>query len=806
MRENLARAQRYSGQQGRILTWLLGSGGALLLVTALVVYGLLRYLDSQLPDTAGLGQVPLDVPLRVYSADGKLLGEFGVERRAPLAYAAIPPQLINAFLAAEDDRFFEHPGFDWQGLSRAAVRLLVTGEKTQGGSTITMQLARNLFLTREKTFARKFKEILLALRIERELSKEQILELYLNQIYLGHRAYGAAAAAQIYFGRKVEELSLSQMALLAGLPKAPSRDNPITAPERALERRNYVLRRMHDLRMIDEPQYQAALAEPLITRAEVKKELQLEADYVAEMVRAEMVDRYGELAYTSGYRVTTTVSSGRQAAANHALRRGLLAYDQRHGWRRPDVKFEGEDLTDTAALNAFLETLPRAGGLVPAVVLASRPQALTAYTRKYGAVTLEGAALAWAQPKDKPRRLAQPGDVVRLAYTGDQQAPWKLAQVPRTQAALVALDPNTGAIEALVGGFEFERNKFNRAIQAQRQPGSSFKPFLYSAALEHGYTAASMVNDAPIVFEEAGMEKAWRPTNYTGKFYGPTRLREGLAQSRNLVSVRLLMALGVDRLREHAARFALPKERMARNYSIALGTAVFTPLEMARAYAVFANGGFLVEPYLIAEIRDLAGGLIFQAKPLRACTVCGAEEQAPRAISAQNAYIMTSMMQDVINRGTATTAKRLERTDLAGKTGTTNDFIDAWFAGYNAALTTVTWVGNDQLQSLGDKETGAKAALPIWMDFMAAALHGTPPAQQAQPAGIVAMLINPRTGRPTDSETEGAVYEIFMTERSKPVTVAQDDEPEELAPPAPPRPEIAEASEEAIQNAVENLF
>ncbi len=777
----------------------------MLVVTALVVYGLLRYLDSQLPDTAGLGQVPFDVPLRVYSADGKRLGEFGVERRAPLTYAAIPPQLINAFLAAEDDRFFEHPGFDWQGLSRAAVRLLVTGEKTQGGSTITMQLARNLFLTRDKTYVRKSKEILLALRIERELSKEQILELYLNQIYLGHRAYGAAAAAQLYFGKKVEELSLSQMALLAGLPKAPSRDNPISAPERALERRNYVLRRMRELEMIDEPQYEAALAEQLVTRAEIKKELQLEADYVAEMVRAEMVERYGELAYTSGYRVTTTVTLARQEAANHALRRGLLAYDQRHGWRRPAVRFEGQELSDTAALNAFLDTLPRAGGLVPAVVLAARPQALTAYTQKYGAVTLDAEAMAWAQREDKPRRLAQPGDAVRLAYTGDQQSPWRLAQVPDAQAALVALDPSSGAIEALVGGFEFSRNKFNRAVQAQRQPGSSFKPFLYSTALEHGFSAASVVNDAPIVFEEAGMEKAWRPVNYTGKFYGPTRLREGLVQSRNLVSVRLLMALGVDRLRDHAARFALPRERMARNYSIALGTAVFTPLEMARAYAVFANGGFLVEPYLIAEIRDLSGAVIFQAKPQRACSACPAEEQAPRAISAQNAYIMSSMMQDVIQRGTATAAKRLERTDLAGKTGTTNDFIDAWFAGYNASLTAVAWVGNDQLQSLGEKETGARAALPIWMDFMAAALHGTPPSQQPQPAGIVAMLINPRTGRATDSETEGAVYEIFMTQRSAPVAVAKEEE-EEFVPPPPARPEIAEASEEEIQHAVENLF
>ncbi|MGH8529352.1 MAG: penicillin-binding protein 1A [Nevskiales bacterium] len=784
-----------------MLAWLLGSGGVVLLVSALAVYGLIRYVSSQLPDTAGLGQVPFDVPLRVYSADGKLLGEFGIERRAPLAYAAIPPQLIQAFLASEDDRFFEHPGFDWQGLSRAAVRLVVTGEKTQGGSTITMQLARNLFLTREKTFARKFKEILLALRIERELPKEQILELYLNQIYLGHRAYGAAAAARLYFGKTVEELSLAQMALLAGLPKAPSRDNPITAPERALERRNYVLRRMRELDMIDEPQYEAALAEPLTTRAEIKKELQLEADYVAEMVRAEMVSRYGELAYTSGYRVTTTVQSGRQEAANQALRRGLLAYDQRHGWRAPGNRFAGEDLTDTQALNKFLEELPRAGGLVPAVVLAAQSKALTAYTQKYGAVTLKGEALEWAQSEDKPRRLARAGDIVRLAYTGDEKLPWRLAQVPDAQSALVALDPNTGAIEALVGGFEFSRNKFNRAIQAQRQPGSSFKPFLYSAALDHGFTAASVVNDAPIVFEEAGMEKAWRPVNYTGKFYGPTRLREGLAQSRNLVSVRLLMALGVDRLRDHAAKFALPRERMARNYSIALGTAVFTPLEMARAYAVFANGGFLVEPYLIAEIRDVAGAMVFQAAPRQACVTCAAEEQAPRAISAQNAYIMTSMLQDVIDHGTATTAKRLERTDLAGKTGTTNDFIDSWFAGFNADLVTVTWVGNDQLQSLGEKETGAKAALPIWMDFMAAVLHGTPPALQPQPAGLVAKLINPRNGRVSDSETEGAVYEIFMTARAPTLAAG-----ERLSPAPTVRAETAEVNEEAIQHAVENLF
>ncbi len=798
MRRESAHSGWFPRQQGWMLAWLLGTLGATLLLSVIGVYGALRYIVSQLPDTAGLGQVPFDVPLRVYSADGKLLGEFGVERRAPLAYQDFPPQLINAFLAAEDDRFFEHPGFDWQGLSRAAVRLLVTGEKTQGGSTITMQLARNLFLTREKSYVRKSKEILLAMRIERELSKEQILELYLNQIYLGHRAYGAAAAARVYFSKPVAELSLSQTALLAGLPKAPSRDNPITAPERALERRNYVLRRMRELDMIDEAQHEAALQELLITRAEVKKELQLEADYVAETVRAEMVARYGELAYTSGYRVTTTVQSARQEEANQALRRGLLAYDHRHGWRGREARFTGEDLTDTKALNEFLETLPRAGGLVPAVVLAARPQALTVYTRKYGPVTLKGEAISWAQAKDTSRRLGRPADVLRLAYTGEQQSPWKLAQIPVVQGALVALDPNTGAIEALVGGFEFSRTKFNRATQAQRLPGSSFKPFLYSAALEHGFTAASVVNDAPIVFEEAGMEKAWRPVNYTGKFYGPTRLREGLVQSRNLVSVRLLMALGVDRLLEHVVRFGLPRERMPRNYSIALGTASFTPLEMARAYAVFASGGYQVEPYLIGEIRDVTGSVVFRADPRRACSDCPPEQQAPRAISAQNAYIMTSMLQDVIDHGTATKAKRLERADLAGKTGTTNDFIDAWFAGYNANLVAVTWVGNDQLETLGEKETGARAALPIWMDFMAAALHGMPLAPPPQPPGIVAMLINPKSGRVTDSETEGAIYEIFMAERSPSLT------PRSFSTAA--RADSVETSEEAIQRAVENLF
>lgn len=778
-----------------------GVAAALGLAALVAVFILVRQLESELPGTEGLKQVPLDVPLRVYSADGKLMGEFGIERRKPLTYDRFPPQLIEAFLASEDDRFFDHPGFDWQGLLRAGGKLVATGEKAQGGSTITMQLARNLFLTRDKTFKRKLKEILMALRIERELNKEEILTLYLNQIYLGHRAYGAAAGALVYFGKSVDALSVSEMAVLAGLPKAPSRDNPLTAPERALERRNYVLRRMYELNMLEKADYEAALAEPIVTSEGPAADTQQEADYVSEMVRAEMVSRHGDLAYTNGYQVTTTINSQWQDAANRSLRRGLLAYDQRHGWRGATERYPGEDLGDAPALDQFLELQRPAGGLVPAVVLATKPGQLQLQTRKYGRLSLDGEALAWAQ-KGRKQALGRPGDVLYLAYTGDEKSPWRIAQLPQTQSALVALNPETGAIEALVGGFEFWRNKFNRAVQAQRQPGSAFKPFLYSAALEHGFTAASLINDAPIVFEEAGMGKAWRPENYNGKFYGPTRLRMALTRSQNLVSVRLLMALGVDRLIAHAEKFGLPKARMPRNYSISLGTATFSPLELAAGYGVFANGGYRVQPYFISEIRNYKGEMLEQVQPKRACDKCPPEQRAERAISAPNAFIMTSMMQDVIQRGTATAAKKLERTDLAGKTGTTNDFIDAWFAGYNARLVTVVWVGNDQLQSLGEKETGAKAALPIWTEFMGAVLGGSAPAIQPQPQGVVAVRIDPGSGQAVDSEYPDSRYEWFMTnppnaERALASAPSAGGAGRVTAPPR---------SEESLQQTLENLF
>ncbi|MFP5304700.1 MAG: penicillin-binding protein 1A, partial [Gammaproteobacteria bacterium] len=571
-----------------------------------------------LPSVESLRELPLSVPLRIYSRDGKLIGEFGAERRALVRYEALPPQLVNAFLAAEDDRFFRHPGVDWQGLVRAAILYALTGEKSQGGSTITMQLARNVFLSSERTFTRKFKEILLALRMERELSKEEILELYLNKIFLGERAYGVGAAALVYFDKDVRELTLGETAVIAGLPKAPSRDNPVANAGRAEQRRNYVLRRMRELGHISELDYQAAVAEPVIVHPYQAK-VDIDAHYVAEMVRAELVAEYGDDAYSRGLNVVTTVDSTRQEAAVTALRKALLAYDQRHGWRGPEATIPAELLQQggSGELEQVFERYPPVGGLIPAVVVEQRADALSVLTTE-GALTLPPAAFEWARLSDEGKAL-RPGDIVRLVAEGDGHV---LAQIPQAQGAFVALDPDDGAIEALVGGFDFFAGKFNRAVQARRQAGSGFKPFLYAAALDYGFTPASIMLDAPIVFDDPKLESTWRPENYGGDIKGPMRLREALVQSRNLVSIRLLQAIGIDTAREFIPRFGLSADRLPRDLTMALGSAVFTPLEMARGYATIANGGFVVEPYFIAEIRDSGGNTIFRHRPRRACPEC----------------------------------------------------------------------------------------------------------------------------------------------------------------------------------------
>ncbi|MES1926357.1 penicillin-binding protein, 1A family [Salinisphaera sp. T31B1] len=748
-----------------------------------VVGGVYLYFGPQLPQAGDIGEPELNEPLRVYTADRKLIGEFGLERRLPRTYDQIPPAMVQAFVAAEDDRFFEHPGVDYQGIIRAAVNLVETGRKTQGGSTITMQLARNLYLSNDRTYVRKIKEIILALRIESELTKEQILEIYLNKIYLGNRAYGVGAASEVYYHKPLDELTLAQMAMIAGLPKAPSRYNPLANPERAKERRNYVLSRMHALGEIDDNAFEQATAAPVTAGSGSSKAAddRYEADYVAEMVRQDIVARYGDEAYTQGFDVTTTLDSTRQRAANRALRRALLGYDERHKWHGPEDTLDAATLDDAAALKNALEQFSVEGGLVPAVVMNVGKRSITLTTEQYGQIELEAGQIPWLGKNDTAGALVSRGDVVRLAYTGskDDSKAWTLAEVPDVQGAIVALNPDNGGIQALAGGFDFSLSKYNRAVQARRQPGSSFKPFLYSAALANGFTTASVINDAPVVYDSPGLDNSWRPQNYSGRVYGPTRLREGLVHSRNLVSIRLLRSVGINTAIKHISQFGLPANQMPRDLSMALGSASFSPLQMAQGYAVFANGGFRVKPYYIQKITDGRGKTRFEADPQVACeSVAGcpflngstdASRLAPRAITADNAYLVGDMMRDVIKRGTGRRALTLGRSDLSGKTGTTNDQIDAWFVGFNADLVAISWVGFDQLKPMGHSETGAHAALPMWIDFMRTALKGKPEDPPARPSDLVTVQIDPETG-------QRAIYGGGMPEIFAPGTAPTEEE------------------------------
>ena len=717
------------------LKWALLALAGLGLAALASFWVFISALERDLPAVASLKTLQLQVPLTVYTRDGKLIGEFGTERRALLTYAELPPPLVNAFLAAEDDDFFQHSGVDYLGLARAALKLASTGEKAQGGSTITMQLARNLFLSSEKTFTRKFREILLARKIERELSKEEILALYLNKIFLGERAYGVGAAALAYFGKPAADLSVAEMAVLAALPKAPSRDNPVANPARSLERRNYVLRRMLELKHLQPSEYETALAEPIVVRP-YRATLEAEADYVAELIRTELYAQYGEDLYARGFKVTATVDSRQQAIANRALRDALHDYDERHGWRGAEATVA----LDEASLRAALAARPPVmQGVIAAVVTAWKPDQLDVVTAS-GPVRVGKDGLKWANLSEK--KPLKPGEVIRLRRQGEA---WRLAQVPEVEGAFVAVNPNDGSVQALAGGYDFFLNKFNHVTQARRQAGSGFKPFLYAAGLNAGFTAASVFLDAPVVFEDSPQESGWRPENYDSEFSGPMRLREALVQSRNLVSVRLLQAVGIDAARDFAPGFGIPKDRLPRDLTMALGSAVFTPLEMARFYSTLANGGSRIEPYFIHEIRDGTGQLIFSAKPKRVCVDCA--EAAPRGVDAGIAWQITSILQDVTRRGTAAAVAQLGRSDLAGKTGTTNDETDAWFNGYQKNLVGIAWVGFDQPQPLGRGEVGGKAALPIWMDYMKAALKNVPQEQQPRPMGLVDVRINPDNGK-----------------------------------------------------------
>lgn len=796
-----------------------------LLTMAVAGLGIYLIVVPKLPSIESLKDVQFQVPLRIYSKDEKLIAEFGEKKRTPMDIEEVPPLLVNAVLAAEDDRFFEHPGVDYKGMLRAVFYLLKTGEKGQGGSTITMQVARNFFLSREKTYLRKLNEILLALKIERHLSKKEILELYLNKIYLGNRSYGFAAASQVYYGKDVTELVPAQAAMIAGLPKAPSAYNPIVNPKRALLRRNYVLNRMYNLEFLGYDEHQEALNYVDDSSLHSLTE-EVSAPYVAEMVRSELVAQHGNDAYTKGYRVYTTVDSRLQTAANQALRLALLEYDERHGYRGPEARVEFTEASVEVDWRALLADFNQSNGLWPALVIEVKEKEATVYQPSYGRIVLDWEALQWARPwrgdglapGEEPKLatgILQTGDVVRIAQKDSDK--WQLSQLPNVEGALVSLDPNNGAVLALVGGFDFAKSSFNRVIQAERQPGSNFKPFTYSAALEKGYTAASVVNDAPVVFEDAGLESTWRPENYSGRVFGPTRLREALVNSRNLVSIRLLRAIGISYAIDYATRFGFNPEKLPRDLSLALGSAAITPMELVTGYAAFANGGYKVDTYIMERMENESGETIFKAIPTIVCEDCeiqqdnpqpedslmsasldveqnGAEvltdtsnelieglpsavepqpKIAPRIVTPQNVHIMTSIMRDIIQRGTGRRAKQLGRNDIAGKTGTTNDQRDAWFSGFSPDVVTTAWVGFDNPKTLGDRETGGRAALPMWIYYMKEALKGLPEKPVKRPPGLVSVRIDPETGLLVNSGNPNGIFETFR-EQYVPQNMVED--------------------------------
>ena len=794
----------------------------LFLTIAGIFFGLLGlggvywWVKDDLPSVDKVRDVKLQVPLKIYSRDGLMIASFGETRRNPVSLAQMPLILRQAFIAVEDAKFYTHYGVDPQGIARAVWEIVSTGEKGSGGSTITQQLSRGLFLSNERTYKRKIIEIFTAIRLERALSKDEILELYLNKIFLGQRAYGVAAAAEVYYGKVLGEISLAESAMLAALPKAPSELNPIHNPNAARARRDHVLGRMFSVGFIDQATLTAALKLPDLASLH-SPPVELEAPYVAEMVRLEAEKILGtENALTGGYRLTTTIDSIAQRAANVALINSVQNYDRRHGWRGAEAKLDLASLSTTAELDRALESYWTVAGMVAAAVISVNQDDATLRLSDGQDAVVYLADARWARKYFSPVSLgAVPkkmsdiiavGDVVRVVR--DEEGKFRLAQIPKVQSGFVALDPEDGAIRALIGGYSFGLSKFNRVTQSTRPAGSSFKPFVYSAALEKGFTTASIINDAPIVFEDASIDKVWKPQNDNEKFNGPTRLREAIVSSRNLVSIRVLDAIGVRYARRYIQRFGFTAESLPENLSLALGTSAAPPIAMARGYAAFANTGFLVTPHAISKIVDSSGKTIFDANAAKACRLCPerlelelayqeaqlereAEEAlndtanpsapipkpdtesvktasgmvlAPRAIDERNAYILTTMMRDVVKRGTGRPAAVLERDDIAGKTGTTNDHRDAWFIGYSPHLVAAAWVGFDDFSSLGEGEFGGKAALPIWVDFMRVTLEGQPDDLLEQPTGITTARINGRSGLLTSAGDEGGIMEVFRTE------------------------------------------
>ena len=854
----------------RILAGLAGTVAILALSLTAGVVGAYHYTLAGLPEAATIRDIPLQIPLRVYSRDGKLVAEIGEQRRIPVEYDEIPGHVVQAFLAAEDDRFFEHPGIDYQGVLRAGINFLMTGSRSQGGSTITQQLARDYFLTRERLFTRKIREAFLAWKIEKEFSKEEILAMFLNKMFFGQRAYGVAAASRVYFNKTLEEINAAEAATLAGLLQAPSAYNPVRSPEKATSRRSYVLRRMRELDYLTEAEYGAAMEYPMESRL-YGPAVELTAPYLAEMVRREMLERYGPEIYSGGYRVTTTLDSSLQTAAVYAVRNGLLEYDRRHGYRGPLARLElpvpaggdegtngqgndqGNDPGNNNSGNGgegsysgggypalppdvlqALEDYPEPGGLrVGVVVGLGEDNSAAVALRRDRIVRVPWSGISWAKRYIDDDRVGSPpesvgevlavGDVIHVMPTVSDR--WALAQVPAAQGALVSVDPDDGAVVGLVGGFDYAASKFNRAVQIRRQPGSAFKPFIYSAALENGFTAATIVNDTPVVFESEELEGPWKPINYTGKFYGPVRLREALYRSLNLASVRVLIGTGLGDAVPHIRSFGFADEAVPYNYSLALGSGAVSPLDMALGYSVFANGGYRVEPYFIDRIEDSEGNVLQRADPALVCPDCEYSEElaeidadpfadpladplagrggeragsrtdradplagverlegrtlewrptanedprlyagmrlADRAITKENAFLVADMMRDVIRRGTGRRARSLGRDDLYGKTGTSNDRRDAWFGGFNADLVAVTWVGFDEDKPLGAGEEGSRTALPVWIHFMERALDGAPTARVEEPEGLVTVRVSPETGRPVSSDDGNFIFEKF---------------------------------------------
>jgi penicillin-binding protein 1A len=730
----------------------------LALVGALLGAFVFALLYPTLPSLEALTDYQPKIPLRILSVEGDLLGEFGEERRAIVKIQDVPLVMRQAILAAEDERFYQHGGVDFVSVARAAFTNVTSGTQ-QGAGTITMQVARNFFLTRERTLTRKLREVLLAYKIEASLSKDEILELYVNQIFLGQRAYGFAAAAQIYYGKPLAQVDVAEAAMLAGLPKAPSAYNPVVNPKRARSRELYVLRRMHELKFITDAQFKEAQDAPLVVRQTLRDNT-AHSEFVAEMARQAIVETYGDESYTRGLRVYTTVRKADQDAAYAAVRRGVLDYDRRHGYRGPEtfITLPDDPVELDVALDHAFQDLADSDNLVAAIVLDATPTAIKAVRSDGDQVAISGDGLKFAArslgDKAASGSRIRRGAVIRVSR--DEKGAWQVVQMPQVESTFIALRPTDGAIMSLVGGFDFDRNKFNHVTQALRQPGSAFKPFIYSAALEKGFSPATVVNDAPLYFEAAQTGgDAWEPKNFDGKFEGPMRLRTALMKSKNLVTVRVMQAITPQYAQDYIARFGFDPKLHPPYLPMGLGAGAATPMQMVAAYAVFANGGYRITPYLIDHVVDSKGNVLSKAEP----AIAG--ETADRAIDPRNAFIMTTMMRDVVRGGTAARAMQLGRQDLAGKTGTTNDSVDAWFCGFNASEVAVAWIGFDQPRTLGAQETGAVAALPIWMAYMAKSLKGVPEVPLKQPDGILVAHINAETGL---RESEGGISEYFYAE------------------------------------------